>query len=130
MRSFMKMFLLFCLNLFLSTMFFMVYAQIATGEPTPEELKDLLGMIGQQKGTFGIVVLVTQGLFLLVRSKVGDFLGKWKLLTILLLGTASGLMGLVAFKGLPWIEALTHSTTLIAYQVLAHQLFKQFSKKE
>ncbi len=101
--------------------------------PTPLDWADFLRSIGSW-GTLnrlGIAAVVTQGLLLLMRSKLGDLTGKAKLAIVT---GSSMLLGVLALRlsGLDWGQSLMHSTTLAALQVFGNQLAQTYltPKKE
>lgn len=98
--------------------------------PTQDFLALLLDSIGKIKGASAmtLAVLVTQILLAFFKTPMGEFAGKYKLLAVLVLSLATGILGLM-MSGLDWKAALIHSSTLAAFQVLAHQLYVQFVKK-
>lgn len=96
-----------------------------------DDLGNLIKAIGGVKalGLMGVVVVLVQGLLLAARSHFTAFLGKWKLVTVLLLTVVSGVIGL-RVTGLTWDACLLHATTVAAFQVLVHQLYTQFTTKD
>jgi hypothetical protein len=102
----------------------------AVAAPSDAELsafvKALGGVAGM--GTLGIVALVVQGLMLLVRTKLGEFAGKYRLLIVLVLTVAGGVVGLMA-GGMPFAAALVNAGTLSAVMVLLNQIYRQFFVK-
>lgn len=100
-------------------------------------IKYLLASIGGWKGlgAWGLAGLLTQILaaFLMsplfatlvgLKQSLAEWAGKWKLRIVCGLSLVSGICLLVA-TGLDWSAALVHSSTLAAFQVLMHQLWKQ-----
>lgn len=85
-----------------------------------------LGGLGNL-GTLGVVGVLVQGVMLLLRTKVGDLAGKYKILIVTGLSLVMGVVGLMQ-GGLGLVAALMHSTTLSAFQVFLHQLYKQVIK--
>lgn len=64
-----------------------------------------------------------------LKKPIEDWMGKWKLALVCGLSMASGILMLIA-TGLDWKAALVHSSTLTAFQVLFHQIFKQGAEKK
>lgn len=98
--------------------------------PTPEEIMAFLAAIGGLKGAsiLAIVAVVVQGIMLALRSPLGKLAGKVRLVIVLGLTLVGGVLGLMV-SGVDLLNALMHSTTLAAMQVLANQIYKQFIKK-
>lgn len=121
---------------FLCTFAFMVMVTVAFAQdatqplPTEDFLALLLQSIGQVKGAtgMGIAVLVTQLIMAFFRTPLANFAGKFRLVIVMVLSLAAGLLAL-KLSGVTWAAALVHSSTLAAFQVLAHQLYVQFIKK-
>lgn len=107
-----------------------VFAQ-ELGEPSAQELMNFLAALGGIKGasSLAIAALAVQGLMLLFRSSVGNFIGKYKLLTVLGLSLVSGILAL-KLNGVDIGAALVHSTTMASFQVFLNQLYKQFFEKK
>lgn len=99
-------------------------------EPTASEWASLIKSLGGAKGgsAMVIIVLLVQALMLVLRSKLGEFAGKYRLITLYALTMVGGVIGLKT-AGLDWGTALFHSNTLAAFQVLGHQALKQFKEK-
>lgn len=90
-------------------------------------------------GAMGVAAGLTQMLAMfmmtpmfagLVRMKkpIEEWMGKWRLALVCSLSMISGICMLIA-TGLDWKAALVHSSTLTAFQVLFHQMFKQGTEK-
>jgi hypothetical protein len=99
--------------------------------PTAGEWAKLVESLGGLKGagTLAIVAFLVQLIMLLLRTQLGEFAGRWRLLAVLGLTMVGGVLGL-KMQGMEWVAALMHSTTLAAAQVFGHQAFKQFAKKK
>lgn len=92
----------------------------------------LLASIGGVKGAgaLGIAALVVQALLRIANwDLLGGLWGKipgfWKLITVMVLSYASGVLSLVA-QGVSVGAALIHSTVLASVMVLGNQLYKQW----
>ena len=98
--------------------------------PSLDELAALVAALGGVKGasTLAVVALVVQGLMLLLRSKLGEVAGKYRLLAVYLLTVVGTVVGF-RIAGLDLGAALVHAQTLTAAQVLVNQVFKQFFQK-
>ena len=108
----------------------MALAQEVT-PPKQEEIIAFLEAIGGWKtlGTLGVVMIVVQALLLFViRPGLIKIEGKWKLVLVQGLTLIFGVASLIAVSGLSLGEALLHSQTLVAFQVLIHNIWKQFVK--
>jgi hypothetical protein len=80
-------------------------------------------------GVLGTAVLVAQIALKLLQTGVGQLLGKWKLTVVGLITLIVGVLGLKA-TGANWGAALLNSSTLVAFQALFHQIYKQFMEKK
>lgn len=105
--------------------------------PTQEFIMFLLQSLGGIKGasTLAIVGVVLQILFQFLHTPLfGSVFKKIdssdKLLVILFLSMASGVVSLMLSSGLSFVAALLHSTTLTAFSVFANQLYKKFVEKK
>lgn len=100
-------------------------------EPSAQEIMNFLAALGGVKGasSLAIAALVVQGLMLLFRSSVGNFIGKYKLLTVLGLSLVSGVIAL-KLNGVDIGAAIVHSSTMASFQVFLNQLYKQFFEKK
>ena len=98
--------------------------------PTVGEWQAFLSALGGVKGlgTLGVIGVVVQGLLLALRSQIGNLAGRYRLLAVALLTFVAGGIGL-KISGLDWASVLMHSSTLLAFQVLLNQIFKQFVVK-
>jgi hypothetical protein len=99
-------------------------------EPTPLDWATFMQSIGSW-GTLnrlGMAAVATQGLLLLMRTKLGDLTGKAKLAIV---SVCSVSIGVIALRtgGLDWGQAFMHSTTLAALQVFGHQLAQTYLPK-
>lgn len=105
----------------------MVLAQDVVVPPTPEEWQTLLASLGGVKGagTLGVVAFAVQALMYLFRSELGKFAGKYRLVLVLVLTLGGGVLAL-KMQGISWVAAVLHSSTLSSFQVLLHQVMKQF----
>lgn len=99
--------------------------------PSVDEIQALLVSLGGLKGAgaLAIVAVVVQGLMLFFKSKLASFVGKFQLLVVMLLSLVGGVIALKS-QGLEWGAVIVHSSTLGAFQVLLHQIFKQFIVKK
>lgn len=101
--------------------------------PSAEELMAFVAALGGVKGmaTLPLTAIVVQGAMLLIRSSLGELIGKYKLLALYglsLVGTAIGLK--IADPGLSPILIFLHGNVLAAMQLLGHQAYKQFAVKK
>ena len=98
--------------------------------PSVDELAALVASLGGIKGAsfVAVAVVVVQGLMLLLRSKLGEVAGKYRLLAVYLL-TVAGSVFALRVAGVDLGAALLHSQTLAALQVFVNQIFRQFFQK-
>lgn len=99
--------------------------------PTADEVKSFLESLGgwTSVGTMGFVVLAVQAALLVMRSSFVKMNGWYKLLIVNGLTLVGGVLALkLGPANLSWVEALLHSQTLAAFQVLGHSAIKH--KKE
>jgi hypothetical protein len=93
-------------------------------EPTPEEWGAILVQVtGNQLSVLAIVAAVVQVLMLLLRTRLGEYTGKVRLVLVSLMSVIGGVLALKA-KGMEWGSALVHSSVLAAAQVFLYDLFK------
>jgi hypothetical protein len=78
---------------------------------------------------FAVAVLLVQGIFLLIRTSLGELIGVHRLLILSILSVVVTI-GTKLVQGEPVLLALFDAPTLISYQVLSHQLMKQWRKRE
>lgn len=99
--------------------------------PSTDDIAALLASLGGLKGAsaLAIAALVVQGLMLLIRTKLGEMAGKYRLLIVYALSVGASILAL-RIAGVDLGAALVHGNTLAALQVLANQVFKQFFVKE
>lgn len=99
--------------------------------PTGDEWAKLIESLGGLKGasTLAIIAFIVQLLMLLLRTQLGAFAGKWRLVVVLGLTMVGGVIAL-KMQGMEWVAAILHSSTLAAAQVFGHQMFKQFYEKK
>jgi len=109
----------------------MLFAQEVLVPPTMDELQAFLVSLKGLKGASSLaaVTIVVQGGMLLMRSKLGEYAGKYRLLVVSLFTLLLG-MGALVSQGMAPLAALMHSTTLAALQVFGHQLYNQFFTKK
>ena len=105
--------------------------------PTQDFISFLIQSLGGLKGagTLAIVAAVVQILIMFLKTPLFGQLfknvsGSIKLLIVTALSLVGGVVGLMSVEGLTIGAALVHSTTLTAFTVLAHQLYKQFIEKK
>lgn len=100
-------------------------------EPSAQELMSFLAALGGAKGlgVMGMVALGVQGAMLLLKSKLGELAGKYRLLIVMGLTLVSGVVAM-KMQGMDWGSALLHSWSIGAFQVLFHQGYKQFWVKQ
>lgn len=97
--------------------------------PSIDDWSALLLSLGGLKGASIMFIcgLAAQFAQYLLRTGLGEqFAGKWRLIGISATTMIIGVLALNA-SGLSWLAALTHASTLLAFQVLIHQIMKQFS---
>lgn len=121
------------LSIFAFCLFFVglkAFADDAVIPPTADEFGALLASLGGLKGAsfVAIAVVVVQGIMLLLRSKLGEMAGKYRLLIVYLLSVVGGVLAL-RIAGVDLGAALLHTQTLAALQVLVNQVIKQFFQK-
>lgn len=99
--------------------------------PSITEITSFFEMLkaGKSLSFFAVGVLAAQGLFLLFRSRYGaSMLGVHQLLVLAILNVLVT-VGMKALTGTPILDALfVDASSLMAYQVLAHQIWKQWGK--
>jgi amino acid permease len=95
-----------------------------------ELISGLLTLVKESKGasTFVILGTVIQAFILFSRHRWSDFLGKYKLILVMLMSFV-GIFITGKIQGLEFFQILKDSATLTAFQVLIHQLYKQFGPK-
>ena len=95
-------------------------------EPTLTDWIMLLKSMGGAggMGALGIAALMTQLLMFLLRTKLGEQAGAWRLAVAYGLSMVSGVIAM-KMTGVDWVVALLHSNTLAALQVFGHQVIKQ-----
>lgn len=103
---------------------------LATDLDTEIFLQAAMLALGSWKslGAMGLAALITQLLMLMLRTPLGSFAGKWKLVAVYLLSVISGLL-ILKVSGMSWGAAALHTQTLAAFQAWAHQMYKQFIEK-
>jgi len=107
------------------------YEALAYAEPTMDEWQSLTDNFKNSENLdlFGYAFLACQALFLFSRSLVGEHLGLRNLIFLALLSLVVTI-GTKYLAGISILTALTDAPTLMAYQVLLHQIVKQWKKKE
>lgn len=110
---------------------FAVLAQVVEEVPVEDVLKSLLDLVGGIKGGSALVIsaLVIQLLMKVAGSKIGSYAGKWKLLIVGVLSLGSQIVAVLSSGG-SIVGALINGSVLAAVQVLVHQVYVQFIKKE
>lgn len=108
----------------------MVFAQDSLPVPSSDELQALLVAIGGAKGAGALAVaaLGVQAVMMLLRTGLGDLVGKYRLLIVYLLTVVSSVLAL-KMAGVGVGAALIHSQTIAAIQVFGNQVFRQFFVK-
>jgi hypothetical protein len=98
--------------------------------PYDQALQQLLALLGGLKGAtaMAVVVVVVQGLMLALKTPLGDYAGKYKLLAITGLTLVGG-VGALLLSHVTIVGALTNATTIAAIQVFIHQIVSQFTEK-
>lgn len=99
--------------------------------PSQDDWSQLLASLNGLKGAgaLAIAAVVTQALMLALRSKLGEYAGKYRLLAVSLISLVSGILALSA-AGVNGPALFLHGTTLAAFQVFANQLIKQFGTEK
>lgn len=99
--------------------------------PSIDELAALIAALGGLKGAsaLAIAAVVVQGLMLMLRSKLGEMAGKWRLLLVYLFTVVAGVVSL-RIAGVDLGAALVNTQVLAALQVFLHQAFVQFFQKK
>ncbi len=122
-----KFFLVLCVLLIASIAWADDLVVVAEPVTDGEFWRAVLEFISGIKGATTIAVIggLVQLLVKAVNSRFGDGLGKYKLLTVSLLSVVGVVVGLMA-QGSPLSAALFSGATLAAFQVFAHQVYKQF----
>lgn len=136
----MKRLLGFLSLLFLIFLPIFMYAQDVVPILPPVSNEDFLGLliqsIGGLKGasTLAIVGVVVQLLMKFVGTPFADGLfknaGPWKLSLVGLLSWAGGVLSLMQVSHLSFGAAFVHSSSLMAFMVLANQIYKQFLEQK
>jgi len=126
----MKMFSLLVLSLLVFSS--VVFAQEVDVASYSDFFTFLFKSIGDFKGasTLGIIVIASQILLKFGQSQFGELLGKYKLLFISLFTTIGTLVGLMVAGNIAFLPALLSGAGLTAFQVLGHQVYKQFVVKK
>ena len=99
--------------------------------PTADWLMLMVAAIGGMKGmsALAIAASVSQLLLKFLSTPLAKFAGKYKLLAVTGLTLVTGVLALMVASDMSMFVALMHSTTLAAFQVFVHQIWKQFVKK-
>lgn len=133
MRLFVKLF---------AVVFVFLFALVCFGDPSPiplpspgvvtdmgydQALAALLVSVNGAKGmgTLGIIAVIVQGLMYVLRTPLGNFAGKFKLLAIYLLTVVLAVVAL-KLQGVSIGMAFINANVLAYLQVFAHQAMKQF----
>ena len=98
--------------------------------PYDQAFGQLLTMLGGLHGAtaMAIVVVVVLCLMLLLKTPLGQYAGKYKLLALTGLTLVGGVLALM-LSHVTLAGALTDATTFAALQVFLHQIVSQFSEK-
>ncbi len=98
--------------------------------PDAQDLQSLVGTVVTAKtaGILGLVAVLVQLLMFAIKWKFAD-LGKWNLLIVMGLNGIFGVL-ILHNNGVEWMEALLHSQTMAAVQIMLHQAKVQFLEKE
>lgn len=97
---------------------------------SPDDLSNFFKSVGgwMGMGALGIVMILVQGGLLIAKAQLGEkFLGKYQLLIVLLLSYVGGALALKLVPGTTWGGALLNPAMLASLQVVAYQIFKQFT---
>lgn len=117
-------------SIFMDTAFAQAVGDVLV-EPSSSEIMAFLAALGGLKGagSLAIAAAAVQGVMLLLRSKLGDFAGKFRILIVVFLSLVSGVIAL-KLNGVDIGAALVHSSSMASFQVFLNQLYKQFFVKE
>lgn len=93
--------------------------------PLPEDWGKVISVITTgELSSLAIVGALVQLVMLLLKTKLGEMAGKWRLISVSLLSVVGGVLALKV-QGVDWAQSLTHASTLAAFQVFMHQVYKQ-----
>jgi hypothetical protein len=98
-------------------------------------LESWLGALVEQVGgmkNLGVMAAVLVGVQLVMmglKTKLGKYAGKYRLLAVYSLTVISSVLALKT-GGADWASSLLHGNTLAAFQVLGNQTWKQFMVKK
>jgi len=97
--------------------------------PNSDDLGKFFDSLGNLRGASAMVVAVfcVQVVIAFLKSKLGEFAGKYQYLTVYGLTLISGILSLKSV-GLDWAAAALHANSLAAAQVFLHQGFTLFIK--
>lgn len=97
--------------------------------PLPEDWGKVIAVITSgELSSLAIVAALVQLVMLVLKTRLGEFAGKWRLLAVSLLSVVGGVVAL-RMQGIEWGPSLTHASTLAAFQVFLHQLYKHVQPK-
>lgn len=98
--------------------------------PSQDELMQLFASLGGLAGmkAIAIAAFVVQAVMLLLRSKLSEVLGKYRLLVVYGISIIAGVLSLIA-SGVNVGAAFVHANTLAAFGVFFNQIYKQFVTK-
>ena len=128
-RPFAFLFLTFFVMGFCVTVWAGLEETLPTGEFVELLFQDLGKISGGGMTAMGIAALITQSVMRFFRTNLASFAGKWRLVIVYALSLVSGVLALMT-SGLGFLPALIHANSLAAFQVLAHQIWKQFTEKK
>ena len=131
------------MKLLLSFLFAMVFSAVAFAQEvlpevaTQDFITFLVQSLGGIKGvsTLALVGIVVQILVMFLKTPLfgqifKNVSGPIKLLIVSALSLIGGVSALMSVEGLTIGAALIHSSTLTAFTVLLHQVYKQFIEKK
>ena len=99
--------------------------------PVEREIHEIMESVRGFEGLqgFAFALIFVQGLFLIFRAHLGVFLGFYRLLFVAVLSVvATILVNIVSGKSIVQ-SVFLDASTLLAYQVLLHQIKKQWEKR-
>lgn len=126
-----RLFFLIYVFAFVTFFSFNISADTIFAEPMREDWDSLLNHVSESGSAswYATMFVMVQAFFLIFRTTLGDLLGIYKLLVLASLSlTVTILSNVMAGKSI--FESLfLDSGTLMAYQVLAYQVKKQWEKR-
>lgn len=109
----------------------LLWAEELVEVPLESFLLELVVKLGGLKG-MGVMASVLVGVQLVMmalKTRLGHYAGKYRLVAVYMLTVASSLIALKS-SGQDWVSASLHANTLAAFQVFGNQVYKQFITKK